>query len=348
MNQLFFTSRLFDIHLYRWIKTKIFIFRLIEYARTTRWLVLMMGMVFGVTSPAHAAPVLFDDFSSCTSRDFNMIANTALGLADPIVLRVLTVPGSVSCTGWTFSGDAYLTQYVSGTPFPGTATQAIWLNEGGTQGRMTRTISGLTAGQTYRVSAQAWTDNVDEATALGLIFGTVTAKLNMQKGSGPQNISAEVCATSTTLDITFHEAGTTASSPVVTNISLENLNQPCEIPGYFTIGGTVSGLMAGQSVVLLNNGGGALTVSADGSFIFRVAVTDGYNYLTTVATQPNGQVCHVGSGSGHVTAANVTGIRVTCVGTQADVQAVPTLSTTMLMMLPLTLLLSGFGWRRKG
>lgn len=318
-----------------------------EYAKSTCWLAFWLGLALSVVSPARAAPVFFDDFSSCTSSDFNVIANTAVALDQPIVLRVFHLPGRVSCTGWTFSGDAYLTQYVSGTPFPGTATQAIWLNESGTQGRMTRTVSGLTAGQTYRVSAQAWTDNVDESTALGLIFGTVTAKLNMQKGSGPQNISAEVCATSTTLDITFHEAGTTASSPVVTNISMENLNQPCKIPGYFTIGGTVSGLMAGQSVVLLNNGGSALTVSADGSFIFRVAVTDGFNYLATVGTQPNGQVCHISSGSGAVSAANVTGIRVTCVGTQADVQAVPTLSPMMLLMLSLTLL-SGFGWRRRG
>ena len=36
---------------------------------------------------------------------------------------------------------------------------------------MSRTVTGLTVGHTYRVSAQAWTDNVNSPTALGLDFG---------------------------------------------------------------------------------------------------------------------------------------------------------------------------------
>jgi len=83
-------------------------------------------------------------------------------------------------------------------------------------------------------------------------------------------------------------------------------------PATYTVGGTVSGLASGVSVVLQNSGGNNTTVSANGSFSFSTAVTNGAAYAVTVLTQPTGQICTVSAGSGTVAGANVTGVQVAC------------------------------------
>src|SRR6266704_3863803 len=78
----------------------------------------------------------------------------------------------------------------------------------------------------------------------------------------------------------------------------------------FTVGGTVSGLSG--TVVLRNNGGNDLTVSANGSFTFPAPVAQGSPYAVTVLTQPAGQSCSVANGTGTVAGANITNVAVTC------------------------------------
>ena len=82
--------------------------------------------------------------------------------------------------------------------------------------------------------------------------------------------------------------------------------------GGFSIGGSLSGLAAGQKLTLLNNGGDALTLSADGKFQFATAVANNGGYVVTVASQPAGQVCTVGSGSGAGVTADVSSVKVVC------------------------------------
>ena len=53
--------------------------------------------------------------------------------------------------------------------------------------------------------------------------------------------------------------------------------------GSFTIGGTVSGLAAGASMTLQNNGTENLLVSANGSFIFKTAIAANQPYLLSPA-----------------------------------------------------------------
>ena len=80
----------------------------------------------------------------------------------------------------------------------------------------------------------------------------------------------------------------------------------------YTIGGTVTGL-TGAGLVLQDNGGDNLTVSANAtSFTFSTAVASGGAYSVTVLTQPAGQSCTVSNGSGTATA-NVTNVSVACV-----------------------------------
>src|SRR5690606_9574410 len=70
-------------------------------------------------------------------------------------------------------------------------------------------------------------------------------------------------------------------------------------PG-FRIGGTISGLADGAQVVLQNNGGDDLTVSANGTFRFATKLAPANAYSVTVLTQPGSpvQICTVTNGSG--------------------------------------------------
>ena len=81
----------------------------------------------------------------------------------------------------------------------------------------------------------------------------------------------------------------------------------------YTIGGTVSGL-SGTGLILQNNGGNNLTVSATGGFTFTTAIARGGTYNVTVLSQPSSpaQNCVATNGSGTVTSANVTSVQVTC------------------------------------
>jgi hypothetical protein len=80
----------------------------------------------------------------------------------------------------------------------------------------------------------------------------------------------------------------------------------------YTIGGTITGL-TGAGLVLQDNGGNNLTVSANAtSFTFSTAVTSGGAYNVTVLTQPSSQSCTVTGGSGTATA-NVTSVSVACI-----------------------------------
>lgn len=83
-------------------------------------------------------------------------------------------------------------------------------------------------------------------------------------------------------------------------------------PQTYTIGGAVSGLADGESVVLADNGTDTLTVNGDNTFTFATKVDQNGSYAVTVTTQPKGQNCAVTSGSGSSAMANVTTVAVVC------------------------------------
>ena len=97
----------------------------------------------------------------------------------------------------------------------------------------------------------------------------------------------------------------TVGSANVTNVAVS-----CANVASYSIGGTVSGLSG--TVVLQDNGGDDLSVTASGSFTFATAVAAGGAYSVTVKTNPSGQACTVSSGSGTVGSANVTNVAVSC------------------------------------
>jgi hypothetical protein len=82
----------------------------------------------------------------------------------------------------------------------------------------------------------------------------------------------------------------------------------------FTIGGNVNGVV-GTGLVLQDNGGDNLTITANGAFMFKTQLPTGTAYAVTVFTQPTSpaQSCMVvaGTGSGSATA-NVTSVVINC------------------------------------
>lgn len=88
-------------------------------------------------------------------------------------------------------------------------------------------------------------------------------------------------------------------------------------PTQYTIGGQVSGL-SGTGLVLQDNGGDNLAVSASGAFTFATKVNSGAAYSVTVMTQPSGQTCKVANGTG-TASANVTNVAVTCASSASTV-----------------------------
>lgn len=80
-------------------------------------------------------------------------------------------------------------------------------------------------------------------------------------------------------------------------------------PNVYAVSGTVTGLGAGTQLALRNNGGDDLVVSGDGVFTFPTRVA---SYAVSVITQPTGQTCTVGNGSG-TASANVSDVAVSCV-----------------------------------
>jgi len=87
----------------------------------------------------------------------------------------------------------------------------------------------------------------------------------------------------------------------------------------FSIGGTVTGL-AGTGLVLRDQSGEDLAISANGAFTFQARVGTGLTYEVSIRTQPMSdpaQHCTVSNGQGTVGSAPVTNISVQC-GTRVN------------------------------
>jgi hypothetical protein len=82
----------------------------------------------------------------------------------------------------------------------------------------------------------------------------------------------------------------------------------------FTVGGTLTGLAAGDIVVLQDNGGDYLTLTTNGTFTFATPLANGQSYSVTVGgTEGNTEAPFTPmNGSGTISGANVTNVAVQC------------------------------------
>jgi hypothetical protein len=108
--------------------------------------------------------------------------------------------------------------------------------------------------------------------------------------------------------------------------------------GQGNISVSVNGLLANTSVVLQNNGGNNLTISANGTFSFNGVYTVGLPYSITVWTQPAGETCTVTSNSSGVIPNAAVLVAVTCIPNAVSgvLRSVP-VPTTPLNVIPVTL-----------
>jgi hypothetical protein len=103
--------------------------------------------------------------------------------------------------------------------------------------------------------------------------------------------------------------GTATSVAIFDMVTMNIISNPT-----YTIGGTVTGIPASQSLVIQNNGGDDLTITADGSFEFSTALADGSTYTVTIGTDPTSATCTITSGAtGTVAAADVTNVIIDCI-----------------------------------
>ena len=103
---------------------------------------------------------------------------------------------------------------------------------------------------------------------------------------------------------------TNGSGKVSANVT--NVQVTCQTPS-ISVGGTVTGVK-GTGLVLENNGGDDLTITADGSFTFKTLLLSNTPYSVTVKTQPSNpaQNCTVSNATGTTATSNITNVQVVC------------------------------------
>ena len=106
------------------------------------------------------------------------------------------------------------------------------------------------------------------------------------------------------------------ASGTILGMPVTNIDVNCVTTTY-TVGGSLTGLAAGNEVILQNNAGNNLTLNSNDSFTFATALDDGSSYSVTVLTDPTtpNQTCTVTSGGGTLAGGNVTDVSVACVTT---------------------------------
>lgn len=164
------------------------------------------------------------------------------------------------------------------------------------------TVSGLAAGESV-VLQDNGKDNLTVSANGPFTFATTIAS----SGTYAVTVFTQPSNPSQTCVVTAGSGTATANVAGITVACTTN-------PVTATIGGTVSGLVANTSVILQNNGGDSLTITANGAFTFKTPVTGADLYAVTVLTQPinPNQICTVTGGSG-TASANVTTVAVNCV-----------------------------------
>ncbi|MBL4658812.1 MAG: FG-GAP repeat protein, partial [Alcanivoracaceae bacterium] len=94
-----------------------------------------------------------------------------------------------------------------------------------------------------------------------------------------------------------------------------------KIEDNFEVSVNISGLVAGNSIELLNNGGDNLLVGMNGAAVFPTALIDGADFNVTVNLQPTSpnQTCTItggnsgqNDGTGQIAGVNYTGINLSC------------------------------------
>ena len=113
----------------------------------------------------------------------------------------------------------------------------------------------------------------------------------------------------------------TIDSANVTNVAVTCASSPT-----YSVGGSLSGLSG--TVVLQDNGGDDLTLTANGGFSFATKLADGAGYGVTVKRQPQRPDLQRRQRQRHIDSANVTNVAVTCAEASARRAATTSIAPT--------------------
>ncbi len=289
----------------------------------------------------------FDAYElTAPTTDHVQIASTASGLTVGVSLpsaagNPSTVTSSVSyAIGGSvsgLSGGSLRLKLNGGNPlvvttngaftFPATvsATYAVVVSSQPT-GQTCTVSNGSGAGVTANVSNIGVVCSVDSYTIGGSVSGLANgmqvilsnngADSTTVAGNGSFSFSTPVAYNGTySATVTTQPTGQicTVSNGSGTGVTadISNVSIMCSTTS-FSIGGTVSGLAGGAAVTLENNGGDALTVTANGVFTFATPATYGSSYSVAIGTQPGVQRCTVTNGAGANISGAVNDVQIAC------------------------------------
>ena len=256
---------------------------------------------------------------NCTN--LHTVGGTITGLSGSgLVLRNGTENLSVSSTG-TF---AFNTLYANASTYAVTVqaqptapwqTCAITGGTGTVNGDVT-TVAVTCTSNPYNLSV-----DVTGLVGTGLVLQNNNAD-NLSAASGVSTFATQVRSGQTYNVTVLTQPSSPNQTCTVTSATGTVANAAVTVAvacasNSFTIGGTVAGYV-GNGLVLRNNGGNNLSISATGAFTFTASVASGTNYAVTIGTQPSGFPCGVSFGTGTVANANVTSVRVNCPGYTFD------------------------------
>ena len=268
----------------------------------------LLAVILLVLSSAQAASATApsDDFNRANGSlgaNWSAVSDGALSISSQAVIGTSATAGAIR-TAETYTSD-------QSSQIQTTATQ---LSGGQWIGPTVRTQNG---GQNTYLGIYFWNSGSPQLRLYKRISGTW-----IQLGS---SYNSGALAAGTTLQLAA--AGSTISflQNGVSRISVTDTSISGGAPGIMTFGqgkadnwvggggggstpsyavsGSVSGLSG--TVVLQDNGGDDLTVSANGAFAFATKLASGAAYNVTVKTNPSGQTCSVANGSGTIGSADV-------------------------------------------
>ena len=232
-----------------------------------------------------------DDLSVSASGAFTFGTGLTSGTAYSVTVK--TNPAGQTCSVANGSGTVG-SAGVTNVAVTCTANAAATYSIGGT-------VSGLSGTVVLQDNGG---DDLSVSASGAFTFGTGLTSGTAYSVTVKTNPAGQTCSVA-------NGSGTVGSAGV-TNVAV---TCTANAAGTYSIGGTVSGLSG--TVVLQDNGGDDLSVSASGAFTFGTGLTSGTAYSVTVKTNPAGQTCSVANGSGTVGSAGVTNVAVTCTANAA-------------------------------
>lgn len=267
-----------------------------------------------ITGGASAEPTadVTDVVVTCTDKTY-AVSGTISGHSGDVVVSLgdedVTVASSAST--FEFTGLKALTSYEVTAAGPATQTCTVAASGKGDAIAANVTDADITCSTiTYAIGG----------TVSGLgSGGTVTLKNNggddKTVGNGAFTFTTEVAKNGTyAVTATSPSAGyscTLANESGTATADVTNVSVTCSQATY-TLGGSVSGLGGGKSVVLIETESGRTkTVLADGAYTFTQSFDSGDDFDVDVQTQPAGQTCTVANDQGTLSA-NVANVNVTC------------------------------------